>query len=335
MPKNKNAFVRYDVIDRCLTNKLHKFPTLTYLAQKCSERVGVDIEEKTIEKDLYDMRHSAALGYDAPIAYNRQNRGYHYTEQGYSIRELPLSDEEWEALRYAANQLNQYKDIPIFANFKSAIERINTRFDIGLNITDPALNEFIQYETSVANVGYEWLADLYTAIKNVYSLRFEYDNIYRGEVKKYSIVPYFLKEVKNRWYIIGWSDKKNQYLTFALDRIVSLSVDAIKQKKRSDFNHSQFFKNSIGIMESGDKPEIVKMTIKSPFSRLIKIEPLHHSQRILKESRNILEIEIIVDINPELCNKILSFGPFCVVEKPKKLVNQLKELLSETSKNYR
>jgi len=335
MPKNKNASVRYDEIDRCLTNRLHKFPTLEYLAQKCSERVGLDIEEKTIEKDLFDMRHSAALAFYAPIAYNRQNRGYHYTEQGFSIRELPLSDEEWEALRYAANQLNQHKDIPIFANFKSAIERINTRFDIGLDISDTALGQFVQYETSIANVGYEWLADIYTSIKNVYSLKFEYENIYRKEIKNYSIIPYFLKEVKNRWYIVGWSDKKSQYLTFALDRIKALSVVAIKQKKRSDFNPQHFFKNSIGIMEGGDKPEIVKMTIKSPFSRLIKIEPLHHSQRILKESNNDIKIEIVVAINHELCYKLLSYGPNCIVEKPTTLVKELKRLLAETSKNYR
>jgi len=335
MPKNKNASVRYDVIDRCLTNKLHKFPTLAYLAQKCSERVGVDIEEKTIEKDLYDMRNSAALAYYAPIAYNRQNRGYHYTEQGFSIRQLPLSDEEWEALRYAANQLNQYKDIPIFANFKSAIERINTRFDIGLDISEAALEQFVQYEKSVANVGYNWLADIYSAIKNSFILQFEYENVYRKEIKSYSIIPYLLKEIRNRWYLIGWSDTKSQYLTFALDRIIVLRVTTIKQKKRSDFNHEHFFKNSIGIMEGGDKPEIVKMTINAPFSRLVELEPLHHSQRVLKASKNSIQLEITVDINLELCYKILSFGPNCIVEKPLSLVKELKRLLGETSKNYR
>lgn len=335
MPQNKNASIRYQIIDKCLTSKQRKFPSLSYLAEKCSEVLGVEVEESTIEKDIADMRHSAALGFDAPIAYNRQNKGYHYTEQGFSIRELFLSDEQWEALRYAASQLYQYKDIPVFENFKTAIERINSRFDISLELNDPFLIEFVQYEKRVSNNGYEWLADIFTAIRNCYKLQFDYENIYKKEVKSYDIVPYLLKEIRNRWYLVGWSDSKSHYVTFSLDRIKALRVESSKQKKRSDFNAEQFFRNSIGIMESGDKPEIVKMTIKAPYNRLVQLEPLHHSQRIIKETATAVQIEILVDINQELCFKALSFGPYCTIQKPKALVDEIKRLIAETSKNYR
>jgi predicted DNA-binding transcriptional regulator YafY len=88
-------------------------------------------------------------------------------------------------------------------------------------------------------------------------------------------------------------------------------------------------------MESGDKPEIVKMTIKAPYNRLVQLEPLHHSQRIIKETATAVQIEILVDINQELCFKALSFGPYCTIQKPKALVDEIKRLIAETSKNYR
>ena len=83
MPANKYALLRYRIIDRCLTNPGHPFPSKETLRLACEEALygsdGERISISTIEKDLWAMRNETDLGYYAPIEYHRDERGYHYT----------------------------------------------------------------------------------------------------------------------------------------------------------------------------------------------------------------------------------------------------------------
>ena len=109
MPANKYALLRYRIIDRCLTNPGKPFPTKEELRQACEEALygsdGVHISISTVEKDLWAMRNEADLGYYAPIEYHRDERGYHYTEEGYSINDVQLNDDDLDAIRFATNTL--------------------------------------------------------------------------------------------------------------------------------------------------------------------------------------------------------------------------------------
>ena len=120
MPANKYALLRYRIIDRCLTNPGKPFPTKEDLRQACEDALygsdGEHISISTVEKDLWAMRNEADLGFYAPIEYHRDERGYHYTEEGYSINDVQLNDDDLDAIRFATNTLIQFRDLPIFSN---------------------------------------------------------------------------------------------------------------------------------------------------------------------------------------------------------------------------
>jgi len=121
MPKNKSAVIRYRVIDQMLNDKRKPYPNLEQLAVKCSAILGSDVSTSTIEKDIRAMREQAPKGYSAPIVYSKIEGGYVYGEVGVSIAELNLNEEEWSALQFASQLLYQYKEVPVFSNFKNAI----------------------------------------------------------------------------------------------------------------------------------------------------------------------------------------------------------------------
>ena len=335
MPIIKSAFSRYQVIDRCLNNKQRKYPTLEKLAEACWDKLNIEVSVSTIEKDIAAMKRPAPIGFSAPIVYNKREKGYAYAEQGFSILGLSLEPEEWEGLQYAAKLLNQYKDVPVFKNFKSAIEKIDTGFNLGIDLNDEAITKYVQFETAVATSGYEWIAIIYQAITNRFLLTITYDNIYKKETKQYELVPYLLKEHRNRWYLIAWVEERKDYLTFALDRIQELSSGEERQKIRSDFNADLFLQYATGIMEGNGKPYKVVLTIDKPFNKLVKLEPLHASQKIIKDVKDTLKIELTVNINPEFCMRLLSMGPYCKIIQPASLKLQIKELLKQTLKQYK
>ena len=71
MPKNKNALMRYRIIDACLRNKFD--------FMRACENLGA-ISLRTVEKDIYDMMYDEELGYNAPIVYSRAEKGYYYDD---------------------------------------------------------------------------------------------------------------------------------------------------------------------------------------------------------------------------------------------------------------
>src|SRR6056297_877192 len=118
MPANKYALLRYRIIDRCISNKFNPFPNKEDLREACEEELygsdGDRISASTIDKDLYAMRNEANLGYYAPIAYSKTEKGYYYEDPDYSIDEMPLNQEDIEAIEFAANTLAQFRGIQLF-----------------------------------------------------------------------------------------------------------------------------------------------------------------------------------------------------------------------------
>lgn len=339
MPANKNAIIRHRIIDQCINDKRHKYPSLEFLADRCSEMLGTDISTSTIEKDIAVMKRDAPIGYNAPIVYSKQNKGYAYGEVGFSIAELNLQDEEWDALSFSAQLLYQYREVPVFTHFKNAIERINTRFALGIQVDDTLLDQQVQFETPNSTTGMEWIDMIYVAIQNKFSINFSYKNIYKKKTSTYILNPYLLKEHRNRWYVIGWNTERKDYLTFALDRILTLEVIGIKQtddvKERASFRTNNFFQHATGIMEGKGKVEQVKLIIADPISKLVMLEPLHTSQKLLGENKDEISIGMKVYVNEEFCFRLLSLGPWCKVVKPASLKTTMKELIQKMNKNYK
>ena len=335
MPKNKSAVIRYRVIDQMLNDKRKPYPNLEQLAVKCSAILGSDVSTSTIEKDIRAMREQAPKGYSAPIVYSKIEGGYVYGEVGFSIAELNLNEEEWSALQFASQLLYQYKEVPVFINFKNAIERINTRFALDINGNDKVVEDFVQFEKSIHNNGMDLIELIYNAIKNKQAIQLQYRNIYKKTTSASNLIPYLIKENRNRWYVIGWSEEKVKYITYALDRIDKLELIHNIYKRRSDFNATTFFQHSTGIMESNTKPEEVLLTILKPISDLALLEPLHATQKLIIVKTDRVQISLKVLVNEEFMFKILGMGSYCIVDKPANLRKSIKEAIHRMSSNYK
>ena len=292
MPANKYALLRYRIIDRCLTNPGKPFPTKEALRQACEEALygsdGEHISISTVEKDLWAMRNEADLGYYAPIEYHRDERGYHYTEEGYSINDVQLNDDDLDAIRFATNTLIQFRDLPIFQQFDQALGKIADRLAVSPNLDTEGVEKFIQFESTPHASGSEHLAPLLQAIRGRTPVRLGYTK-FRDDahvVTSYDLHPYLLKEYRNRWYLLGWDSGKGHIRTFGCDRIVTLDVqeDARFQVETS-FKAGDYFAHALGITVLGQgAPEEIVFEADPLLAKYLASQPLHDSQRI--ERRN-------------------------------------------------
>jgi len=302
MPANKYALLRYRIIDRCLTNPGKPFPTKEELRQACEEALygsdGEHISISTVEKDLWAMRNEADLGYYAPIEYHRDERGYHYTEEGYSINDVQLNDDDLDAIRFATNTLIQFRDLPIFQQFDQALGKIADRLAVSPNLDTEGMDKYIQFESTPHASGSEHLAPLLQAIRERHGIRLGYTK-FRADsdvATHYTLHPYLLKEYRNRWYLLGWDADKQQIRTFGCDRIVTLDVqEDVRFHVESTFKASDYFAHALGITVLGDaEPEDVRFECDTVLAKYLTTQPLHHSQVIVEErNRHVVSLRVM------------------------------------------
>ena len=340
MPANKFAFLRYQIIDDCLRNTMRPYPGLEDLRRACEEKLfstdGERVSASTIEKDLAAMRNDPDLGYEAPIAYNRTHRGYSYTDPEYTIKQFSLSDEQREAMQFAARTLVQFKDFPIFDAFHDAIQQISDRLEIAPDLKMSQNADVVQFESAPRIGGSEWLSPLLGHIRNREVVQFEYQKFGGDAPARYELEPLLLKEHRNRWYVVGHDREKGQLRTFGLERIVphSMAYTGRKFSPPEGFDPSAHFESSLGVTVLETEAEDCVFRILPVLKNYLETTPIHPSQRIVEKPDGIIELHLKVQQTFELTQMILGYGDEIEVIAPKSLREQIQAKLRATLAKY-
>ena len=136
MPVNKNALLRYKIIDRSLRNRYRRW-TIEDLVDAVSdalydmEGIRKGISLRTVQADIQMMR-SDKLGYNAPIEVYDQ-KFYRYADPNYSITELPLTNEDVRLIDKAVDLLAKAEGQPELQTTGKVLKRVRKRLIAILN----------------------------------------------------------------------------------------------------------------------------------------------------------------------------------------------------------
>mgnify|MGYP000403896066 CR=1 FL=1 len=329
MSQIKNAQIRYRVIDRCLRNKYKPFPSKMDIREACEDAIfgsidGENICDSTIEKDLFAMR----MDHDAPIKYSKKNRGYFYEDEDYSINDIPLNEDDIDAIKFAANTLIQFKEVDLFKSFGSALDKIFDRISIADDPTDGTIDRLVQFESSNSKGDTEFLSPILKAIRERLIVEFLYKSFSSKVEKRRRVAPLLLKQYQKRWYLISQDLKKDRITTYALDRMTNLELTEDYFLDNFNFNSDAYFEHAVGITSIDGKPENVLLKVDNQAANYLITQPLHKSQEIIKKGKNRTSFSLKVFVTEELIRSLLSYAGEIEVESP----IELREELSKRSK---
>lgn len=192
--------------------------------------------------------------------------------------------------------------------------------------------------TGFYNTGSEHISAILCAIKNKNTIEFSYYKYVGGEFSQREIEPYFVKEFKFRWYVVGKDIEDNQVKTFALERIqgntLIIKTNATYQIPE-DINPENFFDDTFGIFKlQNTEPEKVELSFSPLKGKFIKSVPLHKSQKLLIDNETEFRIQLQLQITHDFIMEILSHGCDVVVLKPASLAERIKNELEQSIKHY-
>ena len=333
MPHIKNALIRYRIIDRMLRNKYKPYPSKQQLREVCEEELfgsqGANICDSTIEKDMFAMK----MEHDAPIKFSKRHGGYYYVDPDFSINDIPLSEDELSSIRFAVNTLQQFREVPFFQQFGNAIDKIVDRVAIGDN-NDAEISQFIEFESAISVGGNEYLPLFLEAIRSRKKVFFTYASFINGVEKPRKVSPLFLKEYRNRWYLISFDSVKNDIITYALDRVQDPMITEDKAIFPSDFSPSSYFQDTIGITAYKGRTEKIRIKANKIAAKYIASQPLHASQKLILEGTEGSEFELKILISEELIRIILGYGGEIEILEPKKLRETIAIRVNQMTKIY-
>jgi predicted DNA-binding transcriptional regulator YafY len=331
MPLNRDAFTRYRLIDERLRRKPQ--PTLEQLIVHVSENIDKPVSKRTIQLDLQEMRYSQSLKFEAPIVFDRKDRSYAYSDAGYSINNLPVTADDLHGLEFAISLLDQFKGLPAIREFEEAIKKIAET--VRFNKQSRGEENIIQFTKANSYQGIEYIEQVVKAIREKRRVRLVYQKFDDEASKEHIIEPYVVREFKSRFYLIGTvtSDKTPKVKTYAFDRFVDMEVSD-RTFEGGVFDSEKYFENVYGITEGAGRSETVLLSFAPTQAKYIQSQPLHHSQKVVKETKTETRISLDVMINTELVMQLLSYGSGVKVLKPASLVSRIKTEIEKALKSY-
>ena len=330
MATNKNARLRYEALDKCLSNFSRRY-YIEDLQKACCDfltkelSIDTSVSRRQIYADLKEMELSPSM--QAPIVaiQDGQRKYYRYSQEGFSI--VDLTDDELLGLETTVNMLASFRGMPQFDWMIDIIRKLKKKYKVSEN-----QRNILSFDSNVDLRGIDRFKELFNFIINEQPIKVTYEPFGKPAFDA-EIHPYYLKQYNNRWFILGYNPEYKDISVFALDRIKkveSLNVVFIQDTLIED--PFDYFFDVIGttIPNHG---EVEKVVLKFSPKRYqyVSAKPIHHTQ---KSDNDTLTVTIDVIPNKELEAIILGFGKDVEVLEPEHLRNEIIEIMKESCNNY-
>lgn len=224
MSTNKNALLRYQVLDRCFSNigRNYYWEDLLHEINKALEEYNgseSNIKRRQLFEDIKFMESDQ--GWSIPL--NRHKNGrkvyYRYADPKFSISNAPINQNELQQISSAISVLSRFAGAPQFEWVQEIIPVLRDRFNI-----KSSSNEVISIESNIDLKGLEHLTPLYEAIVQEQVLNITYKDFKSDEAYCVRFHPYYLKQYNNRWFALGLNAETNiSTWNLALDRITEIN----------------------------------------------------------------------------------------------------------------
>ena len=186
--------------------------------------------------------------------------------------------------------------------------------------------------------GLEHLNGLIHAITQKKVLSFTYQKFWENEKSSKVVMPYALKEFKNRWYLLAadYQSKNHSFFlkTYGLDRISDLNISNTSFK-RENIDIEKAYKNSFGIISTLDKEtQEILLKFDREQANYVKALPLHHSQTVIAENETETIFRVSLVPTYDFQREILSYGKRVQVLAPESFIQELKAEVEIMLKNF-
>jgi predicted DNA-binding transcriptional regulator YafY len=267
--------------------------------QMRDEKFNMGLSGRTISRDIKDIKSI----FEVDIEYSKKEKGYF------------IYQSEIDSMNF---------------------QRMMEAFDIfnSLNIAED-LTPFIHLEKRKPQ-GTENLFGLLHAIKNKLQIKFAYQKFWEDEISHRTAEPYALKEFKNRWYLMAKDGKDAPVKSFGLDRLSDLEITNQPFVFAVADNIEDNYRYCFGIISPDDEElQDIVLSFDRVQGKYIKSLPLHHTQQIIIDNEDELQVKLKLYITHDFVMELLSFSDNMKVLQPTSLAHIVRDYHKKAYLQYK
>ena len=304
-------FERYVWFDNQTRQK--KYPNASKLAAQ------FELSVKTAQRDIEFMRDRI----NCPLLYDKNQKGYFYKNNAFSLPLTYLSPEELTALLFAQKVLHDLSGGKAGDEITAILQKITSILQ--QNVPDKSVENAVSLQL-IGNTPAPqacFTPSLEACLKKK-CLAFNYYSPASEKETARTVDPYHLVNYMGTWHLIAWCHDREDLRDFVLARMKDTQVLDEAFSVPANFDSRKHLQSAFGIFK-GKPKGTVTLRFSPRKSSWIKGQAWHKDQkeRYLKDGS--LELTFPVSSFAEIMMVILSHGSDVEVIKPKALRTLIKE----------
>ena len=329
MPTNKNAQIRYKILDNCFRNSGRRY-FIEDLISECNRVLkeidpnSKGISRRQIFEDIAFMESGEGWSVDLFRGKEGKRVYYRYDDPSFSINNMPLNESDINRLQTTLQTLAQFRGMPQFEWMYELLPKLKQ----GIS-SSGTKKTIVEFDSNQYLRGIEHLGTLYNAILYEKVLKIRYYPYVCEKPYELTLHPYYLKQYNNRWFLFGYYPETEKYnWNLALDRIEEINETDQTYIQNTEIDWTDYFDDMIGVTKP-ENAEIEKIILYfyNTAGKYIESKPIHGSQKSKWIGSNVLEASLDVIVNYELTSLILSYAENVRVIQPMELAKVIKEKL--------
>ena len=304
-------------------------------------RAGVGLAE--LAEELGCVRRTVYRDLDAlmyagfPVTSERRDGHVYYRFlDTFQIGNTPFTPDEVLALAFGEDLLKILEGTVFHDSIQSAMKKIRA----GLG---PELSTFLERLAESFRVlpgphkryaeSHETIQVLNDAVLRRTGVSIRYRTGSSGAVRNRTLDPYRVWYHSGGLYVIGFDHLSSEIRTFAVDRIRRIESTGVRFRVAKEFDFDSYTASSFGVI--AEPATRVRIRFDRKVATYVEERTWHRSQRITKDKKGNVILEMDVGDTAELRSWILSFGSSARIEQPESLRAQVAQELAAAAARYK
>ncbi|MEI8352587.1 MAG: WYL domain-containing protein, partial [bacterium] len=202
-----------------------------------------EVAQKTIHRDIEYLRDS--LG--APIEYDRERKGYYYTDTTWFLPALSMTEGDLFYLLLASKVVEQYRGTPVAEHVEKVFRRVAEYLPEQISLKpDWVFSKFSFTSPPSKPVDEDIWETVVRGLLHRRSVRIVYRAMEAKAGKERVIDPYHMANLQGEWYLFAWCHREKMVIQFAVPRIRSAVIEKSLFEMPKDFDPEKLLANTFG-----------------------------------------------------------------------------------------
>jgi predicted DNA-binding transcriptional regulator YafY len=301
------------------------FPTVSKLARKA------EVTQRTIERDMEYLRDM----YQAPLEYDRNKRGYYYSEPNFFIKSVIMTEGELFSIALFDRVLEQYRDTPVETSlrkiFKKIVQSMPENVTVNSGLLNPRISVISDHHGPIDPKAFE---RIFTALKTRQTVTFDYRPLQKTTYMARTVDPYHAICQRANWYFIGNCHDKKEPRMFSFSRVKNITLTKNNFDIPKGFNPEEYFDKEMGVFASSRTAYTVELLIANEIGTYALERRWHDTQKVEQRKDGSVFVQFTTTQIPEVLRWVLGQGHTVKVLNPPELVGMVKDEVEKVRGMY-